>query len=426
MSIKKIRCLFFFIALFLIAVPHVLQADQYHYNNILVGERAAGLGGAYTAVSDDPSGLYYNPAGIVFSTGSNLSGSVNAYYSASKKYDSVLGGHGWERKSSALLPNYFGIIQPVGRGKIGFSYAVTDSIVEDQDQTFHDIPSTVQSTIDPARNAVIDTYIINFNNEDYTYNFGPSYAIKVSDAVSLGTTVYVHYRKNQWIMNQLLTLEQGDDRYEWTNSYYELTEWGIRPVLGIMWSPSESSHSVGLTLSKTVLLDSEARVQRTFKGLDYNADQKDRIDISSDEKREYPYVVTLGYAWFPSPAALVSADISYFSSTDDDLIGKRDATVNLSVGSEYYFTSSVVMRAGLFTNFANTPEIESGSANQPEHVDMYGGSLSLAYFTRGSTITIGTSYSYGTGEAQIITGSPKIQDVTASSLMVFVGASYSY
>ncbi|MDH5258366.1 MAG: hypothetical protein OEX07_10165, partial [Gammaproteobacteria bacterium] len=42
-------------------------ADQYHYNNVLIGNRASGMAGAYVAVSDDPSGLYYNPSGIVYS-----------------------------------------------------------------------------------------------------------------------------------------------------------------------------------------------------------------------------------------------------------------------------------------------------------------------------------------------------------------------
>ncbi|HNF26159.1 MAG TPA: transporter, Ompp1/FadL/TodX family protein, partial [Leptospiraceae bacterium] len=39
-------------------------SDAYHNINGFFGERAAGLGGAYTAVSDDPSGAFYNPAGL--------------------------------------------------------------------------------------------------------------------------------------------------------------------------------------------------------------------------------------------------------------------------------------------------------------------------------------------------------------------------
>ncbi|RYZ71254.1 MAG: hypothetical protein EOP09_04915 [Proteobacteria bacterium] len=38
-------------------------ADQFHYHNLVVGERAMGLGGAFTAVADDASAIVYNPAG---------------------------------------------------------------------------------------------------------------------------------------------------------------------------------------------------------------------------------------------------------------------------------------------------------------------------------------------------------------------------
>src|SRR3989338_11529459 len=107
-------------------------ADEYHYNNIIIGDRASGMGGAYTAISDDASGCYYNPAGLIFASGRSLSASANVYNYFKKTYKDVLGGKGWERVSSNLLPNYFGIIQPLGQGIIGFSYAVPDSRLENQ------------------------------------------------------------------------------------------------------------------------------------------------------------------------------------------------------------------------------------------------------------------------------------------------------
>ena len=59
-------------------------ADDLHYVNMLVGNRAAGLGGAYTAISDDPAGCFYNPAGIAFSPYTSLSASVNAFSTSTK------------------------------------------------------------------------------------------------------------------------------------------------------------------------------------------------------------------------------------------------------------------------------------------------------------------------------------------------------
>ena len=81
------------------------RSDEFHYNNMIIGERAAGMGGAFTALSDDTSGMYYNPAGIVHAQTKSLSASVNAYYSLSKKYSGVIAGADLKRNYSAIVPN---------------------------------------------------------------------------------------------------------------------------------------------------------------------------------------------------------------------------------------------------------------------------------------------------------------------------------
>ena len=45
-----------------------------------VGARAVGMGGAYTAVSDDPYAMYWNPAGLALLTGRNLAFTHNDYF----------------------------------------------------------------------------------------------------------------------------------------------------------------------------------------------------------------------------------------------------------------------------------------------------------------------------------------------------------
>lgn len=411
-----------FTILFAFFVPALLLADDYHYNNTLIGDRAAGMGGAYIAVSDDPSGMYYNPAGLAYSTGRNLSASVNAFYNLEKTYKGVIGGNGWTRTSSSLLPNFFGISQPLGGVKLGFSYAVPDSALEDQDQTFYNLPSTLSGY-------TVSQYVINFNNEDNTYNIGPTIAMDLGKKAAVGLTLYGHFRHSQWIFNEEVFLKETSTSTiytNWTNQYYESSEEGIKPVLGFMFAPTDK-FSIGLSASKIFVLSQNTTFQQTGKA--YNSNDVVRTVMTSDNKKKYPYQLGVGIAYFPSKAFLVSADMNYHSAVkyDDIILGKQDRryVVNGAVGIEYYFSTKYAVRAGAFTNIANTKDMGS-TINENEKIDLFGGSLSLSHFTRNTSVTFGGTYSQGDGKARIIKGSNAIQDATIKAWTLFISSSYSY
>ncbi len=418
----KILLAFFFAALMCSAA----WADVYHYRNILVGGRASGLGGAYTALSDDPDGLYYNPAGVVYSYGNNLSASANAYHSSVKEYKGALGRFTWGRRASAILPNFFGVVQEVGKARLGLSYVVPDSIIEDQDQTFRNLgPSVIDTTDDgvdnPATTTNITQFVINFNNGDKTLNIGPSAAFEITENFSAGLSLYVHYRRSEWILNQYITHDTG--HFQWNNTYFESEEWGINPVLGFMAAPMEKV-ALGLSVSRVFIYDSDTTRQQ-ITNFTFN-DATLRQVASSDGKREYPYAITLGGAYFPSDSLLLSMDVSYHSSTEDEFIGKREAVWNAALGSEYYLSRSLALRGGLFTNFSSAPDVKPGLTDQPEQVDLFGGSLSLSYFGRGASLSLGGTYSYGSGDAQVVSGSTEIQELTAQTWTIFLSTSYTF
>jgi len=395
------------------------HADEYHYNNILIGDRSSGMGGAYTAISEDPSGLYYNPAGIVYATGNNLSGSMNSYHNTSTTYKDVLGGNqDWERKSSSILPNFFGVIQSIGDGKLGFSYAVTDDTLEDQDQTFSNILTSL---------GVADSFKINFNNQDTTFLLGPSYARKIADDLSLGMTLYGYFRDQERILNLLLTYPSND--FDWTNQYLHIKEFGLTPVLGAMWSPFDKV-SLGMSIRKTIILDSKTTLQNICRGAVGSSCSSATVTESSatsDEKLSYPLTMTFGAAYFVNNALLVSGDFSYYFKAGDGL-SEKVATWNGAAGVEYYLNPDWALRGGLFTNHSNTNELKSGitTYNQPEHVDLYGGSFSVSHFSKSSSITLGASLSLGDGKAQLISNSAILQNTEMLITTIFMSASYSY
>jgi long-chain fatty acid transport protein len=404
------------------------SADSYHYENILVGERAAGMGGAYTAVSDDPSGLYHNPAGIVYSQGNNLSASANAYHASRKTYHKATSdGRNWKRKASVVLPNFFGVIQQVGKGKLGLSSVVPDSILEDQDQTFYGIPSI---DTDGDSNPNLMDLTLNFNNEDNTSNVGLTYAREIKEGVSAGLTMYAHQRKVQTIMNQYILFDS--EHYQWENLYIESNEWGVRPIAGVMWTPVDKV-SLGLSVSKVIIFNSRTTYQVTKKW--WNEDPPPCVtgnvcpltptSLTFKGKREYPTNIELGAAYFYSDALLLAGDFSY-NTAEEDFEGEKLATWNAALGAEYYMTPSLALRGGIFSNHASTPKLKSGKTGQSEHVNLYGLSLSLSHFGRNSSVTLGGSYSYGTGEAQVVEGITNIQDVTMDSYTIFLSTAYSY
>ena len=81
-----------------------LHADNAHYKNMLIGERAATMGGSYVAISDDSTGCYYNPAGIAYAVGDSLSGSGNMLHKMKTVYSEAIGTEDWVRESEALVP----------------------------------------------------------------------------------------------------------------------------------------------------------------------------------------------------------------------------------------------------------------------------------------------------------------------------------
>ena len=405
----------------LLCISHISLADEFHYNNILIGDRASGMGGAYTAISDDASGMFYNPAGIIYVTDRNFSASVNAYTAQTKTYDNVIGGQPFVRKSSALLANYFGIVKPIGNYKFGFSYAVPDSVGEDLNQTIRNVPATIQYD-----------YTINLSNRDNTYNWGPSLAMAINSDLALGLTLYVHQREVLIIQNQFVARQ--DSTYQWSNSYFKLSESGLKPIVGITWSPVEKL-SLGATLSTIFLFNSNSTFQYTCADTLSTTNCSNISPIkttpfqtlafaSSTVTRKYPLRVAVGAAYFANSNLLLSSDFTFHTAVADPVYGDKVATLDAAFGTEYYLSKKWAVRGGLFTNVANTPPIVAGVTNIEEHINLYGGSLSFTHFSGDSSVTIGGNISYGKGQAQIGTSIDEVQSASTFGWTMFLSSSY--
>jgi long-chain fatty acid transport protein len=427
------RMVLVFCLLIMWFLPVSSDADQYHFNNFPVGERPSGMAGAYSALSDDATGLYYNPAGIIRGK-DQVTASIYAYTKSTTEYNNVFGNSKFTKNNEEFVPGFFGLTHSLPIGTLGFSFSVVDSNRVNQDQFIYNLIVDGQARWDSGR--------INYNFENKAYNFGPSYAVPLSEEFSFGTTLYVHYKNQRMDQNQMF-VTGGGTNYEllWENVRTEETEWGIRPILGLLWKPKDQKVSVGLSLSRTFLFsrDYTYQYQGTYQRVTPSNSTPGAyatVEKSSDLK-EYPYVVTLGTAYTFSPRWLLSWDLSYYTQTsrqDHNTIPSTFPTrsfFNTALGTEFRYSDRWIFRGGFFTNLANI-NINDLPANQKgEAIDMVGGNVSVTFKQKAVYLTLGTSYSTGNGKARLGElgfGSNRFNslniDAQSSTWIVFFSASF--
>ena len=374
----------------MLLVATAASADQYHYTDMLIGDRASGMGGAYTAISDDPSGMYYNPAGIVYSPETNTSSSALAYQVKTKRYAGAIAGNDWLRTSNSFVPNFFGVLQPIGDGYFGLSYVMSDAVDEHQSQTFSNIPG-------------IDEFSIDLDEQDTVYKIGPTYSARISDNLSYGVTLYFHLRDRLVSFNQVANLvpDPSVGNYDWTNQQIATSEIGINPILGLMWAPTERS-ALGITVRKTFIISSLTQMECTKQsatttpagtlcGTAFGSNDYLHVITTNNTYVDSPWEIALGWADFPNNKQVYSTDLKIYTG------GDNVPTWNASAGYEHFFNSRWNARFGLYTNNANTAIPAITDTNPVEHVDELGMSASIGRFTRTSSVSVGVAYVSGNG-----------------------------
>ena len=97
------------------------SAQRANYNDVLVGGRASGMGGAFTAVASDSSAVYHNPAGIAQIRKHDVSLSVSAYGFLRSIVDKRLGAGSANEQmtldSVLVFPSATAWVMPLGAGE---------------------------------------------------------------------------------------------------------------------------------------------------------------------------------------------------------------------------------------------------------------------------------------------------------------------
>lgn len=393
-------------------------ADQYHYHNLVVGERAMGLGGAFSAISDDASGVVYNPAGLGFALSSDISGSANAIYSKKTVYKKTIASDDFTEESSGTLSPFFGGLQKLDNTMQGLAVAFcmysVDSELKDQDDIIENI-------------GTLERFHRTSNIRSATTGYGVGAAQRLSGSFSLGVSL-------SWLVIDELVQEYQDVQYTTggflaQNIRTRLNGSGLDSTIGAQYASGTLSY--GLTVRLRTLMNERYEVggdistnisSGTTPGQTVRTNTNDKY---KEPLKELPTEVRAGVAWFPSAVFLWSFDVIHNTAVEGDIFN-REAVTNFATGTEYYITPSIPVRTGIFTNYDTRPEVESGKMNQPDHIDYMGYSLFFGWVQPNSQVAGGLVVQDGEGKAQKIGRSTNIQTVESRSYTFALSATHSF
>jgi len=371
-----------------------LATTHLNFINDLVGAKAAAMGGAYTAISDDPSGAYYNPAGIAYALHNQISLSVNSYKNKTiEMKDVIFKEFPYTQETSSFYPSFFGVVHKLGKIKFAFTLMTKNNELLDQDNYY------IQG---------VRKFNINYNLNDSTALYNLSGSGFITDNLTWGVTLTGLYRRSEQINNQTVL---SNTHSEIINNYITEDYYGVKARIGLQWMPTKNI-SLGISAEVGTILSFDRTVQSSHIIVETNTNFTAYTGGTYDEDDAplgLPINVRIGFAYFPNKKLLLSADIIADFGYRYYREYTKEFTINGALGMEYYLTPTMPIRFGLFSNMANTHEIILGTINEEMHVDLYGASMGIAWETRNSSISITGTYQYGKGEA--VPGSRVVETV---------------
>jgi len=362
---KKELILILLSAAVLSAAP--LSAEFFNQRNIIPGERAALLGGAYTALSEDVTGTYYNPAGIAFIDQFAVSTNANLYsFRKMKRVDES--GFTLDTDNIDMSPTFFGFNISLKPVNIAFSIYQTDNYV------FSDIFASA-------------TDVYKFEIDTKSYLIGPSIAFKITDSLAVGVSAFIrHYTgKGTFYWGSGVGFQECEQKYD-----------GIIPGVGLKYNITDSLKIGASYFAQSI--DLHGTTTYTY----YDNSGSTQVTGNTSCKMSSPHKFSFGLAYDVKKKYTISVDGIYYMAMDysqphammdiatPDSRYKEDAHYDISVGGEYFLNDTFSLRMGFFTNTSGAPEEKLS-----EKLNLYGGSFGLGFYTGEVSSGIGFSGMYG-------------------------------
>jgi hypothetical protein len=455
----------FALVLLALLAPAPAGADEGRFQDYAVGSRAMSLGGAFTAIADDASGIFYNPAGLVDVNGARLSLSTNLYGMELRGATPLQGAvdrldSGVSAADLIILPSSTGAViglglpLPTGHHKHAVAFGTqvpqyTSRVVETS------LFDTQTGASTRFRSRLVDR----------TLHAGAGYSYRAGPWLRLGAAAHYVLRTID-ATDSLLTPddERRAEQFLLFDNQLRATQHSLRASLGLKlrpgprWSVGLSVMPPSLGLWRSVELESvsiDARGERA-PVLKRATARVNRIDLVS----QLPAQLRAGFAFMEPGDYTVSADLiayapsSYEILRRDELVGDRTdfdrialplrvdrgPLANVAFGVEKLFGNDLSLAVGFFTNLSSADPLivdDAGllSPDSPRlsNVHMIGGSLSVGFFQEHSQHRLGVTGSTGFGKMVVpsapdadVPGAPPLRAIDATQTYVYLFWSSSF
>lgn len=420
--------LFLILLISIFPLPGLSHAGIYNYQEVLVGEKAAGMGGAFTALADDATATFYNPAGIIQIPFNSVSASANAITVKTRTGKFFLQDN--EKLTSFdFIPTFWGVTASTALGKMGFSIIVPESDNFELHEHYSNV-FVAGSAWDTARQDIIF--------ESDTYLIGPSYTFYITPRLSGGVSAFFLY--NTFTEN-LYEFWNTTDAFQEGNIGSNGSGTGLTGKVGLLYKMTDKFR-LSMVLRPPSEIEIEAKVRQVayIKKVGDPVVERGNLEDVVSYSRRLPYSSTVGLAWLPSDRFTLAFDLSYYGPADytqktKDLGESKPVdrilknVINGNLGMEYMLTPAIPVRTGIFTDFSSAPEVKDTGKPQPAHLDKYGVTLSSGNMTANSTTIVGIKYSFGQGYGtakDYDTGIFRKEAYTQTDIVLFISGTYMF
>lgn len=417
----------------LIAAP--AWADFFNGRNLLIGERASLLGGAFTALSDDATAGYYNPAGLVQAPGFTVSAAADVYalylLSRTEQVNDQGDRLALNFVRTVILPSTFALSYRVHpRITVALHIFSPDRFRLSAINSI-DAPVVARAF---GSEQVYDGLSRSARFDQQSTLYGVSAGLLVTDTISVGVSLHYHLAQtSQALASTYFTRPAADGSSPGSQATLladnEVTSGGLIPQVGVLLRLPKGL-LVGVNWQcETLMLHSQNSWQLSLStsGLGEGFDS----GITRGDTR-YPHRFSLGLGW-KSDAVTLSLDLIAYAPLDYDAPHevlrteyadnrhREAAHFDASLGVEVTLSEMFVLRGGLFTNTS------SASAQfAEERIDLFGGVFGLGVRKDGLETGFGLMGQFGRSQFQRENEAGFLTQWTRAQLMFVMGGSHRF